>query len=202
MIGYPLEVAVVRGDYSVQNISLVARSVLQYVCFGDINVDHVVFQPDSDMANITGTGPAPNLNQTLGPMSQKLSFSTDGYWNLTSLAREQAIDIPIIGPSDNPVPATVFVPGTYTVAVEDEWGQALVLHFVVQGPTPSTTYSSSSYASSTTSTKTGLASSASLPSSYALQFAIATGVILLAALAATRAGNYRIRSKTSILGQN
>ena len=144
IIGYPVQVAVLSGNYTAQELPSVANTTLQYVCFGEVSIDHVILQPNSDQATLTGIGPAPNLNQTLGPISQALTFSTAGYWNLTTLSQERDINIPIIGHYGNPVPATAFVPGTYTVAVEDEWGQALVLHFVVTpsgatGPSTSTT---------------------------------------------------------------
>ncbi len=130
-IEYPIEVAILRGNYTVQGVQSVANTTLQYVCFGEVNINRVIFQPNSDQANLTGIGPAPRVNQTLGPYSQTLSFSAGGSWNLTGLAQQQAISIPIMGSSSDPVQFTPFVPGVYTVAVEDEWGQVLILHFSV-----------------------------------------------------------------------
>jgi hypothetical protein len=59
------------------------------------------------------------------------SLTTAGYWNLLNLSKE--LNIPVIGEpqySQN-LAYTPFVPGNYTVAVGDEWGQAVILHVTV-----------------------------------------------------------------------
>jgi hypothetical protein len=192
VIDYPLEVLVVRGDYSVQNISQIANTTLPYTCYGADVVDHVIFQPNSDEANLTGTLIGSNF--TSGPLSQSLSFSTAGYWDFeTSPSPGQQISPPNVIAANNTVPATPFAPGTYTVAVEDEWGQALTLHFdVTSVATPSTTASSNSSTSSpgtTTSTSSASMSSISLSSLYALTIASVMTVLLVVSLAAGRIGH-------------
>jgi len=61
-----------------------------------------------------------------------LNFTTNGYWDL---ANQSQLNPPVLGmqiPPRPPIP-TPFVPGAYTLAVSDEWGQAAVLHFTVKG---------------------------------------------------------------------
>jgi hypothetical protein len=96
------------------------------------NVDHVIFQPQSDQVNITGIYDVTGTNQTLGPFHLVLNFTTNGYWDLQNLSKE--LNPPILGDQYPPraVDSIPFVPGVYTVAVEDEWGQMVVLHFSVR----------------------------------------------------------------------
>lgn len=104
----------------------------------EVNVDHVIFQPASDRANLTGIYDVFNSNQTLGPFRLAQNFTIGGYWNLRSLAGE--LNIPIIGDNGNPntpPDSARFTPGTYTVAVADEWGQSVVMHFTVFANEPS-----------------------------------------------------------------
>jgi hypothetical protein len=124
---YPVEAVVLNGNYTAQELPYVANSTFQYTCAGFVNVDRVIFQPNSDQANITGTGPGPGVNQTLGPYHLSLNFTTTGYWDL---ANQSQLNPPILG-SRPPVP-TPFVAGTYTLAVSDEWGQEAVVYFTVK----------------------------------------------------------------------
>ena len=57
VIAYPVQVAVLKGFYTPLNVSLAAHSELQYQCFGDIGVDHVIFQPGGDRAISRGLAP-------------------------------------------------------------------------------------------------------------------------------------------------
>lgn len=126
---YPVEVAVLSGNYTIQELQSVANSTFQYTCAGYVSVNQVIFQPHSDQVNITGSGPGPGLNQTLGPFHLTVNFTVNGYWNLKSLSQEP--NLPIVGAEGRAPSSTAFVPGIYTVAVEDEWGQAIVLHVAV-----------------------------------------------------------------------
>jgi hypothetical protein len=127
---YPLEVAILSGNYTAQELPSVANTTFEYTCAGYIQVSQVTFQPRSDEANITGTGPGPGLNQTLGPFDLALNFTTSGYWDLKSLSKQT--NPPLLGPGTTLNLASIkFVPGTYTVAVADEWGQTAIQHFTV-----------------------------------------------------------------------
>ncbi len=60
-------------------------------------------------------------NETVGPYSSVAQVAVRGYWTTPTPG------IFYRGPPNS------FSPGVYTVAVEDEWGDGLVLHFVVEG---------------------------------------------------------------------
>jgi len=129
------EAVVVKGDYTIANISSVANVRFGFLCMENVDVDHAIFQPSSSQTNLTGL--YGTLNQTLGPFELWVNFTTSGYWDL--VANAQRVDTPIIGEPNTcvqgcvpPTPtSTPFVPGVYTVAVADEWGQAVILRFVV-----------------------------------------------------------------------
>jgi hypothetical protein len=138
----PAEVVVLPGDYAKANISTVANVNFPYEsCHEGANIDHVLFQPISSEANLTGlsTGYAQSANLTTGPYQVSKSFNTNGYWNLrdnrfindTGRAFPAFISYvepqpPLLSPT-----ATPFAPGLYTVAIADEWGQEVILHLTV-----------------------------------------------------------------------
>jgi len=137
LFGLPAGVVVLQGYYGLRELQAIANVPFDYYCMEGMNVDHVIFQPTSDQVNLTGVGGMSNIsNQTLGPFHLKQNFTTEGYWNLRSLAGE--LNIPIIGDGGNTPPDSIpFVPGVYTVAVADEWGQVAVTHFTVSANEPS-----------------------------------------------------------------
>ena len=127
---YPLEVVILSGNYTAQELPSIANSTFAYTCAGFVPIDHVVFQPNSSEASVSGTGSEPEDNQTLGPFNLALNFTTSGYWNLQSLSKQT--NPPLLGPGTTLNLASIkFVPGTYTVAVADEWGQTAIQHFTV-----------------------------------------------------------------------
>jgi hypothetical protein len=136
-----LEVVVLNGNYTLQGLQKVANVFLgNTFCQGGMFVDHVIFRPKSDQANITGSSFG-NQTQTLGPYRLTLNFTTAGYWDLPSLAGK--VDAPVIGGSQPAPPSSIaFSPGVYTVAVDDEWGQAVIMHVVVVSGTTSTSNAS------------------------------------------------------------
>jgi hypothetical protein len=130
----PAEVAVLEGNYTAGELPLLAGAEFSYQCAEGGNADHVIFQPNSDQVSLTGVMCSLSCdNDTLGPYRLSLNFTTDGYWDVQYLANSG--NVPIIGeppgpPSSQPY-SLPFVPGVYTVAVGDEWGQVDVLHFQV-----------------------------------------------------------------------
>jgi hypothetical protein len=134
--GLPAEAAVLQGNYNAQDIERAANVTFSYICMEGVNVDHVIFQPNSDQVNLTGLYDVTSENQTLGPFHMSLSFVTGGYWNLQNLSSE--LNIPILGEQYPPRPPAYipFTPGEYTVAVADEWGQVALLHFSVSQSEP------------------------------------------------------------------
>jgi len=128
----PAEVAVLDGNYSAGELPLLAGSEFQYQCPEGGNISHVIFQPHSDQANLTGNICSLGCSSgPFGPYELLLNFTTRGYWDIQYLAN--SLNVPIIGElGANGEPSSLpFVPGVYTVAVDDEWGQVDVLHFQV-----------------------------------------------------------------------
>jgi hypothetical protein len=131
-VGPPPAFAVVLvGNYTMQSLPAVADATfgIGYVCSAGVRVDHIIFQPGSSEAKLRGIY-SQGGNQTLGPFELSANFTTTGYWELAN--NSQILNSPVIGanPPSPPI-ATPFVPGVYTVAVADEWGEATILHFTV-----------------------------------------------------------------------
>jgi hypothetical protein len=122
----PAYAVVLKGNYTLQGVESVANITVSYQCMEGAGVDHVVFQPSSSQAYLTGSGFGPSP----GPYELSLNFTTGGYWDL--LNNSQQLNPPIIGQQNTPPIATPFTPGVYTLAVADEWGQAGVLHVTVE----------------------------------------------------------------------
>jgi hypothetical protein len=127
------QAVVLKGYYLIGNLTSVARTVFQAndCTEGGMNVKSVVFEPRSSEANLTGwTGPN-KQNETVGPYHVGSTFTTNGYWDPENNTF-QGLFLNYEGQQtiDSPTP-TPFTPGTYTVGIEDVWGQAVVLHFTV-----------------------------------------------------------------------
>lgn len=134
-LSVPAEVAVLNGNYSANELPLVAGAAFHYYCMEGGTVDRMIFQPDSDNATLTGESCFGSCtNATIGTYALTLNFTTHGYWDLPYLATVS----PPAGIPGQPY-SLPFLPGVYTVAVADEWGQVNVLHFqfVAKGYAPS-----------------------------------------------------------------
>lgn len=127
----PAQVVVLNGNLSADSLSLLARAELQGMCAECSTPDHVILQPNSDLANVTGVFCSLSCdNKTVGPIRLERSFTATGYWDPEYLANE--LNAPIIGNQNEARPYSIpFLPGAYTVAVADEWGQVDILHFQV-----------------------------------------------------------------------
>jgi hypothetical protein len=81
-----------------------------------------LFRPSSDIATVaTYLCVGGCQNTTVGPYHSSASVVVRGYWTIP------------VKTGSYPSPPKPFISGMYTVAVEDEWGAVLVLHFTVQG---------------------------------------------------------------------
>jgi len=128
----PAQIAILKGNYSLEEMPSLTNASFQYTCAEGGTVNHVVFRPNSDLANLTGyycVGGCGNV--TVGQFRLDLNFTTTGYWDLQSLSK--ALNPPAVAKTVGiaPSPSQTFVPGIYTVAVADEWGQFEILHFQV-----------------------------------------------------------------------
>jgi hypothetical protein len=143
MLGFtcfaPANFVIFKGDYGSGNLSSIGSPLVLYghematpSCHKS-NFDLYVFQPYSGEANVSLTTP-PNYNYTINMQASSAILS---YCN--------------IPPGAEGVCFSGFSPGVYTIAAGDEWGQLLLLHFVV---TNSVTTTSSTNSISTYSTYT------------------------------------------------
>lgn len=129
------EAVVLKGDYTMSNISSVADiHFLENACpEGGIKVEQVTFWPRSEQVNLTGPYGDAVSNETLGPYYVLGTFNTNGSWDLRNNSERALTFLDYEGQQtpDSPV-TTPFTPGIYTVGIEDMWGQAVILHFVVK----------------------------------------------------------------------
>jgi hypothetical protein len=150
----PVEFMLVKGNYDLSAIQTASNaSVFPRAwegCYGGTsNVEFFVFQPDSSNATLGGMECGINCssNLTLGSYRLTSNFTADGYWGLPLNGSESRDVLTPVEPCALPQTCTSqvsyqfpevgptaqhsFTPGVYTLIVNDEWGQAVVLHFTV-----------------------------------------------------------------------
>lgn len=160
----PVEFMVVRGNYSAAQVSSASAnsSVYEAVrypfgCMEGVSPSYVQFGPNSSMANVTGTFCGGACSPESNVFNLTSTFNVSGYWAypINSSEAEDAFTPPTpectssgipdcIGfqyPEVGPFAQHAFIPGLYTLAVADEWGQTVILHFAVGAATASTTSS-------------------------------------------------------------
>ena len=141
----PIEFAVLKGNYSLDALEAMDNSSsrtgpIQYDCLESFSVRTIAFQMDSDRVNLTETYKVGEdiLNQYTIPYRLNTNFTVNGYWGyplnilnssdlLTSVQSGFTFQYPEVGP----VGSSTFIPGVYTVAIADEWGQTVILHLAV-----------------------------------------------------------------------
>lgn len=160
----PVEFMIVRGNYSVAQLSSASANssvyesagISPFQCAEGGLIGSIEFRPDSSMANATCTGMCA-ASQLLNLTS---TFTVSGYWAYPINSSEAAdvatpphpecmsSGIPDCTgfqyPEVGPFAQHIFISGPYTLAVADEWGQAVVLHFAVGAATTSIITSSAS----------------------------------------------------------
>jgi hypothetical protein len=157
----PIEFMVVRGNSSVEQLSSASANSSVYEaaryplgCPEGVSENYLEFQPNSSVANATGTfcGGACSPESHLWNLTS--IFSVSGYWaypinsseaedvstppNPECLSSGIPDCITFNYPEVGPFAQHAFIPGVYTLAVVDEWGQTVVLHFAVTATTTST----------------------------------------------------------------
>ena len=125
---------VLAGDYGQNEISSATPLFLWPVTLGYpscpfLNFSNYVFQPQSNVVNVSSSYP-PNYDYSL---RMNLSSLLTGYY-----LRDQGS-----AGSNRFPPPTLFPAGSYTIVAGDEWGQTVILHFVVMQGTTTTIASSS-----------------------------------------------------------
>jgi hypothetical protein len=141
----PIEFAVLKGNYSSGEIQAMNNNStggqMGVICMEGASVKTIAFQPSSNEVNLTGTAFIANAipNQSLGSYRLESNFTVSGYWAYPLTANDsQDLMTPVNPegvsfqyPEVSPVGSTPFAPGVYTLAVADEWGQTVILHFTV-----------------------------------------------------------------------
>ncbi len=138
------EVVVLKGNFVMGNITNAADIYIPRVnCHEVQDVNQLSFGQNSSQASLMS---GVTNGTSLGSYEIANSFSTGGYWDLlnnslrvggfnpltnTSIQQPPFIDY---GRQQSELTPTVtaFVAGVYTIAVADEWGQAVILHFNVR----------------------------------------------------------------------
>jgi hypothetical protein len=159
----PVEFVALRGNYSAADLREDGNTTgpspsvacAEYGLRYGLLISDFVFQPGSDRAVLTGvfvSAVGSNLNATRGPYDLASNFTVDGYWSYPFTGSEsQDLLTPVGGgpgtgfvyPEVGPVADHPFAVGVYTLMVEDEWGQVVILHFtVVPATSPSAQLSS------------------------------------------------------------
>lgn len=144
IVPIPVQFVVVRGNYTLSGLSQLNTTNMysppQDECLEYV-VNHIIFQPDSDIAMLNGTSFLGSVNTwVLGSIRLSTNFTLAGYWDYPISPAETREFLTPIGygftfmyPEVSPTPAHAFVPGVYTLVAVDEWGQSVVLHFTVTG---------------------------------------------------------------------
>jgi hypothetical protein len=113
-LNYPIGIAVLKGNYELANVSSVnALQIYQpgpYACPMILSdIEGFYFQPSSDNATVLGSCQPEASGCFSETVNSTVTFS--GYYSGTTF--------------------TPFPAGTYTVVAGDEWGDIVVLHFLV-----------------------------------------------------------------------
>ena len=127
----PLELVVLEGNYSLSQMRETPTGPLfEDSCMESYTINSFNFQPDNDSVYVTGKS-SESLNvSTYGPVDASVTVTTNGYWdNSSSIAYSPDYGSSGLGflAAQHP-----FVPGVYTIAVGDEWGELVVFHLTVE----------------------------------------------------------------------
>ncbi len=145
----PIVFAVMSGNYTIGQIRAMngnwtTGGEQATGCTAAGLVYNAVFEPHSDRANLNGTWISGSIapDQSLGSYSLESNFTIGGYWSypLTVSSSTQDMLTPVNGSYAYFYPETTgpggyspFTSGVYTLAVDDEWGQIVEMHFTVNG---------------------------------------------------------------------
>jgi len=149
-----VEFMIVKGNYTLGALQTASNSSEWFPsdvvgCAEGGTIEHIVFQPTNIRANLSGTLCVAicTPRQSFGADDLTSNFTVNGYWAYPFNSSE-AWDVltpikpcpppaycsPAVTfnfPEESPIPQHLFTSGTYTLVVDDEWGQAVILHFTV-----------------------------------------------------------------------
>jgi hypothetical protein len=128
----PIEVAVLSGNYTAQQLPRTLNASAAFDCNGGGSGPLFTFEPYSDVINMSGVFSGGAGVQHVGYYPAASNFTVSGYWNASSLSQnDPTVCVPAVPSHCSPPPSVQFIPGVYTIGVSDEWGQFVVLHFQV-----------------------------------------------------------------------
>jgi hypothetical protein len=136
----PVEFMIVKGNLSLAQLQIasVNSSTSGGFCMEGGSVTHLLFQPNSNTAELEGSYCIANCSPYRSTVKLISNFTVNGYWIYPMNATE-ANDVytPIDGgvsfqyPEVGPVRALGFASGMYTFVAADEWGQTDIVHFLI-----------------------------------------------------------------------
>ena len=141
----PAGYEMLRGNYGQNNFTegtplTLAAQLTGVFCIANAPAPYYAFQPLSDVAETYQYGNIPSLagiyNVTVDP-SYASAGGWSGFWTGSTMQGGAGNVIGGDCPGSDstsgcPLMLNPFPPGPYTVVAADEWGQVVVLHFVVQ----------------------------------------------------------------------
>jgi hypothetical protein len=150
----PVEFMIVKGNYTLEGLQAASAnaSIPQGGCEEGGSVGVLLFQGEGSGADVKGTFCEASCFPDLNHFDLDSNFTVSGFWAYPINASEAAdVFTPphpecfVSGRQDcstynypevGPFAQHTFVPGWYTLAVSDEWGQAVLRSFEVVGSTP------------------------------------------------------------------
>jgi hypothetical protein len=150
----PVEFMIVKGNYTLGDLHAASAnaSISQGGCTEGGSVGVLLFQGEGSGADAKGTFCEASCSPDINHFDLDSNFTVSGFWAYPINASETAdVFTPphpecfVSGRQDcstynypevGPFAQHTFVPGWYTLAVSDEWGQAVLRSFEVRGSTP------------------------------------------------------------------
>jgi hypothetical protein len=150
----PVEFMIVKGNYTLESLQAASAnaSISQGGCMEGGSVGVLLFQGQGSGADVKGTFCEASCFPDISHYDLDSNFTVSGFWAYPINASEAAdVFTPphpecfVSGHQDcstynypevGPFAQHTFVPGWYTLAVSDEWGQAVLRSFEVVGSTP------------------------------------------------------------------
>src|ERR1700733_12776919 len=152
----PVEFMIVGGNYTLEQLSNVSATNLNsdpnnpilvaVMCTAGGPINYLAFQPESSDVTTTGQVCTGACGLYHAQRNLDSSFTVAGYWAYPINSSEAADVLTPINrsatsceysncgyqyPEIGPLAQHAFIPGWYTLVVDDEWGDYYLLHFEV-----------------------------------------------------------------------
>lgn len=143
---------IVLGNYNLNGLQAASTNSsgdFPVFCMEGGHANYTTFEPNSDMANFTGFFCTTNCRPLTLAYRLLTNFTVRGYWGypLNGSEDNKILSEPnppcyvngvrdcstFAYPEVGPAAQHRFIDGAYTLVVEDEWGDVVLLHFSVNG---------------------------------------------------------------------